>query len=433
MGEEGKGGRVVGKVVDWNPKGYGFVEYNVNEEQIFVHQSQIKAIGFRKLEKGQKISFIIGTEPREGKLWCVDVRDEHGGVIRDEAEVERAAKKARKAIAAAEDLKDTTWRNPFGAGQVTHLESSDLCLPAAANTTYHADFQEIHRVGQYCALYGGLFGEPGQPNRCIPHVQENLHKVLSNHLKTLGDGEEAEAVQAAFEELDKEWLEIAAHPKKEWIDGCSAAVAIMTSGKHGGQTVLKLISAVCGDQVIILCNREGKAQRLTEPLTLKSFKEKQRVIEELGGEQKLKLELGEQSGMLCTSGPNREPLDIPVTRAIGARPFKLMKDRYIIPEPVVRVDMLTDAPLFCVIVSSSITKIIKDQDIVDMCLKSFDDVSTAAKKVSREALAQGSDPEVGCAVLDFTWRAAKRDTVRQLLIDRGDTKAPVDAECDMFG
>ena len=197
--------------------------------------------------------------------------------------------------------------------------------------------------------------------------------------------------------------------------------------------VLKLISAVCGDQVILLCSREGKAQRLTEPLTLKNFKEKQRVIEELGGEKKLKFELSEQTGMLCTSGPDREPLDIPVTRALGGRPFKLMKDKYIIPSPVVRVDMLTDAPLFCVIVSSSITKIIKDQDIIDLCLKSFEDASTAAKKISREALAQGSDPEVGCAVLDFTWRANKRDTVRQQLIDKGDTKAPVDAECDMFG
>ena len=62
--EETENPRIVGTVVDWNNKGYGFVEFDKDEEQIFVHQSQIKAIGFRKLDKGQKISFIIGTEPR---------------------------------------------------------------------------------------------------------------------------------------------------------------------------------------------------------------------------------------------------------------------------------------------------------------------------------------------------------------------------------
>ena len=52
---------LVGKV-KWfnNEKGYGFIEYNTNED-IFVHYSQIQDEGFKTLEEGQVVEFELVT------------------------------------------------------------------------------------------------------------------------------------------------------------------------------------------------------------------------------------------------------------------------------------------------------------------------------------------------------------------------------------
>ncbi|MBK3494966.1 cold shock domain-containing protein [Viridibacillus sp. YIM B01967] len=46
--------------VKWfnNEKGYGFIEYNDNED-VFVHFTGIQEEGFRTLEEGQDVSFDI--------------------------------------------------------------------------------------------------------------------------------------------------------------------------------------------------------------------------------------------------------------------------------------------------------------------------------------------------------------------------------------
>lgn len=50
--------------VKWfnNEKGYGFIEYDGNED-IFVHYSQIMAHGYKTLSEGEKVSFnLIKTD-----------------------------------------------------------------------------------------------------------------------------------------------------------------------------------------------------------------------------------------------------------------------------------------------------------------------------------------------------------------------------------
>lgn len=45
-------------IVKWfsNVKGYGFIEYN-DEEEIFVHFTGIQKDGYRSLKKGQEVQF----------------------------------------------------------------------------------------------------------------------------------------------------------------------------------------------------------------------------------------------------------------------------------------------------------------------------------------------------------------------------------------
>lgn len=56
--------RFVGTVKWFNAsKGYGFIGQE-NGEDVFVHFSAIKADGYRRLEKGQKVEFSIEQGPK---------------------------------------------------------------------------------------------------------------------------------------------------------------------------------------------------------------------------------------------------------------------------------------------------------------------------------------------------------------------------------
>lgn len=48
--------------VKWfhNIKGYGFIS-SEEEEEIFVHYSEINSDGFKKLKRGEKVEFILDT------------------------------------------------------------------------------------------------------------------------------------------------------------------------------------------------------------------------------------------------------------------------------------------------------------------------------------------------------------------------------------
>lgn len=52
--------------VKWfsNAKGYGFIESDVSEHDIFAHYTAIQAEGYRRLEKGQAVEFVLEDGPR---------------------------------------------------------------------------------------------------------------------------------------------------------------------------------------------------------------------------------------------------------------------------------------------------------------------------------------------------------------------------------
>lgn len=55
-----------GEVI-WFSKGYGFVQWEldgVKQKDLFIHFSDIVCEGFKTLNKGQKVSFGLGTNKR---------------------------------------------------------------------------------------------------------------------------------------------------------------------------------------------------------------------------------------------------------------------------------------------------------------------------------------------------------------------------------
>ena len=48
-------------------KGYGFVQPDNGQKDVFVHISAVERAGMRTLKEGQKISFEIVTDKRTGK------------------------------------------------------------------------------------------------------------------------------------------------------------------------------------------------------------------------------------------------------------------------------------------------------------------------------------------------------------------------------
>ena len=55
-------------------KGFGFIEREDGEKDVFVHASAVKKAGFKRLEEGQKISFDIEDSPKG--LNAIELKEE---------------------------------------------------------------------------------------------------------------------------------------------------------------------------------------------------------------------------------------------------------------------------------------------------------------------------------------------------------------------
>lgn len=53
-------------IVKWfnNSKGYGFIESDDGQDDIFAHFSCVEMEGYKTLKRGQKVSFDVNTGPK---------------------------------------------------------------------------------------------------------------------------------------------------------------------------------------------------------------------------------------------------------------------------------------------------------------------------------------------------------------------------------
>jgi CspA family cold shock protein len=56
-------------------KGYGFIQPDNGDKDVFVHATALERAGMRGLREGQKISYELHTDQRTGKSSAVNLQD----------------------------------------------------------------------------------------------------------------------------------------------------------------------------------------------------------------------------------------------------------------------------------------------------------------------------------------------------------------------
>ena len=56
-------------------KGYGFIQPDDGNKDVFVHVSAVERAGMRSLVEGQKVAFDVEADRRSGKMAASNLRD----------------------------------------------------------------------------------------------------------------------------------------------------------------------------------------------------------------------------------------------------------------------------------------------------------------------------------------------------------------------
>ena len=56
-------------------KGYGFIQPDSGDRDVFVHATALERAGLRALREGQKVSYELQTDQRSGKTSAVNLQN----------------------------------------------------------------------------------------------------------------------------------------------------------------------------------------------------------------------------------------------------------------------------------------------------------------------------------------------------------------------
>ncbi|XP_028785784.1 probable protein phosphatase 2C 39 [Neltuma alba] len=208
------------------------------------------------------------------------------------------------------------------------------------------------------------------------HAGRAVAKYLQGHLfeRILSEPDfwknPVRVLKRSCKAMDEEILEKIADSR----GGSTAVVGILVNG-------VKLLVANVGDSRAILC-RNGVAKQITEDH--EPLREK---------------DLVESKGGFVSKAPGRVPrVDgvLAMSRAFGDGRLK----EHITAEPDVMVQNITEDTEFVILASDGLWKVMTNEEACE-CVKDMDDAKKAAKKLVKEALAQGSYDDISCIVVMF--------------------------------
>lgn len=431
-------GREIGTVQMYDKgKGFGFV-YDSDKEKIFVHQSQIVSPGFRRLEEGQKVSFLRGEN--RGKPWAEDVRNPDGSPITFEEKVEEVsaslAKKRRL------QMKEQ-WRNFFDIPQYA-LKGHGESLPIhASNQDTFVMGDVVPQLGKVFAMCHGCCAIGGKANECTAYLKEKMAKHIAKAYEDKGDA--AAALATAFEAAEAEYMERA--KMKSMTDGSEISLSLFVHALNSaGQPCVQLWQCGVGAAVPILCSAEGMPVRLQEPHSTKKARQQ---LEEAGY---LFTDSGVPQTVFAEVGQHK-PTDmfkLPAARLVGGRPFKTSKKAPVTAKPDIKKvrewRCVAGEELFMVLVSAEVASVLSDQDILSVALdawsnnpEALDGWEAAAKAVVRTAQAQGPATDtLQCLCVQFWWQEKPLQRLIARRADRAKSGPAAPAakpkdDFDMFG
>lgn len=432
--------KIEGKVREWNiEKGFGFIvplvkegdeEAQKNAKSVFVHLWNVVGSSSKNpinLREGARVQFKLGEQDGKPRAQEVVMLGKDGKPLPLHQGSTTLEEKRKSYFVSAEAL-----------GLRGHAESWP-----GKQIELQDRFAQDEPMDELGVFFGCFDGHGGA--QVSELASKQLHKNILSHFRQKAvqpasrDEKIKLAVKEAFAQTDKEILALS--ERKKFDTSGSTAVCALLHGNPKLGTALRLVLAHVGDSRAILC-RAGQAVQVTEDHKPDRLDEKKR-IERAGG---LVLNVRGAWRIAAPSrgsskSSRREYQGLSITRSFGDAAFKA-PSALSSPEPEVRVLPITDKDLYLVLVTTGVTAVLSNQDIIDCAGRHWEDPEEAAKNVVRTAFQKGSDENLTALVVQFGWAdkhtpkyIEKRKQMVAHGVDGGSPvlKAQAGPSKDMFG
>jgi len=199
---------IKGKVTQYSPRKYfGFVKTEAGEE-IFVHQSEIHAEGYRLLQEGEDVEFRIAVNEK-GKKYCSKVTGLNGAFVKyvepnDEKELRAQALKRRKEQRKRKGKKEkkepketkptTTSEGPVATVEQYYCSVCNISLSGAAQLDVHNKGKKHIKLTSAAVTNNGAIYRCLECNKSFPnrldlqkhmngkHMGANIQEIVSSSL-----------------------------------------------------------------------------------------------------------------------------------------------------------------------------------------------------------------------------------------------------------